>query len=1007
MNKFIKRTLSYLLVTALAVSACLFSSSAGGANAAVNVNGSIIKGDVNNDKEINSIDLAQLKMHLLGTIALTGEALQAADFNSDNSVDSIDLALLKKYLLNPAEHETQSLPLLVNYKFDETGGTIVKDSSGKGYNGILTGGAVWLSDGKNNGCVSLNGTNGYVTIPNGVLKDVHNITVTADVYMNSAAANTWVFGLGPDSGRYIFLNSKNSSGCTYGAITSNGTAGSGYLSEKGVRKLSSLPVGTWTNVALVISQETHSERLYINGALVQSNNDITEDPADMYNAAKDFSGYIGKSLYSSDGYLNAKIDNFKIYGKALSTSEIAGEAILVQYDFDETGGRAVKDKSGNGYDAILSEKGASFSSGTVLLDGRDGYVAIPGGVMNGVHNVTFTADIFLNTSGTNEWVYGIGPDSGKYIMLNSRNSSGKTYGAITDKGTAGSGYSGEQGANAQSALTAGSWNNVALVISGDSNTEQLYINGSLVSAISGVTCDPSSMYNPGEVFSGYIGKSLYEGDPYLDAQIDNFRIYGSALNIYDIRKAAKSGKTSVASQNTLQNGTLWLDINGEPIDAAGGCIIQAEGTYYWYGNSGVYVNCYSSKDLVNWKFENAILGPGSMDYKGAQAADLKVPCVVERPKVIYNTSTKKYVLWFHYDSPNYSAGKVGVAVCSSPAGDFIYQGSFNPGGLDSRDMTIFQDRDGSAYLISATVTNGRLSLFKLSSDYLSCTHMYNIYGGATSGGTYAGREAPAIVNHNGTYYLITSGCAGWYPNQAQYSTCAVSLASSGAASWSAMQPVGNSSAFYSQSTWILTLNGTNGTNYMLMSDRNRIPNIGDQNFYFVWFPLTMKNGVPAFDFAATIKPDTSAGTIENIYSGTNLSEGRSSYASGSKASNPAMLANDGKYTTEWVADGVIYPSTWTVDLGNSYSLNEIQLSWYLYNGSEALEYYTIYTSMDGSQFTPVLDNSDNTTYGFNVDCLGGVKARFVQIKINKSVPQNNPNNSWYTPRLYEVRVFGE
>ena len=50
---------------------------------------------------------------------------------------------------------------------------------------------------------------------------------------------------------------------------------------------------------------------------------------------------------------------------------------------------------------------------------------------------------------------------------------------------------------------------------------------------------------------------------------------------------------------------------------------------------------------------------------------------------------------------------------------YTYQGSYNPGGNQSRDMTLFQDTDGSAYLIYATNNNSALNIDRLSSDYLS------------------------------------------------------------------------------------------------------------------------------------------------------------------------------------------------------------------------------------------------------------------------------------------------
>ena len=145
-----------------------------------------------------------------------------------------------------------------------------------------------------------------------------------------------------------------------------------------------------------------------------------------------YDGYIGKSLYSTDGYLNAKIDNFRIYSDALTPSEIAEESLLVQYDFSETSGSSVADSSGNGFTGTLSG-GAAFSSGTLSLNGSNGYVTIPNGVMKGVHNVTILADIYLTSSSTNAWVYGLGPNSGTYIFLNSKNGAGKTYGAITTR----------------------------------------------------------------------------------------------------------------------------------------------------------------------------------------------------------------------------------------------------------------------------------------------------------------------------------------------------------------------------------------------------------------------------------------------------------------------------------------------------------------------------------------------------------------------------------------------
>jgi beta-xylosidase len=167
---------------------------------------------------------------------------------------------------------------------------------------------------------------------------------------------------------------------------------------------------------------------------------------------------------------------------------------------------------------------------------------------------------------------------------------------------------------------------------------------------------------------------------------------------------------------------------------------------------------------VHWTFQNTILTAGSLGMDGKPAPDLALSTGnhFERPKVIYDASTQEYVLLTHYDNSSYTVAEVGTAESPTPTGDFTWDHAFQPGGLDSRDMTAFVDTDGTGYLISATLTNSKITLFKLTPDDLSVAEqMYNIYGGPNSSSTYAGREAPAMVESDGVYYLVTSAAAGW------------------------------------------------------------------------------------------------------------------------------------------------------------------------------------------------------------------------------------------------------
>jgi sucrose-6-phosphate hydrolase SacC (GH32 family) len=115
------------------------------------------------------------------------------------------------------------------------------------------------------------------------------------------------------------------------------------------------------------------------------------------------------------------------------------------------------------------------------------------------------------------------------------------------------------------------------------------------------------------------------------------------------------------------------------------------------GSNFQNVNCYSSPNLAEWTYVGALVSRGA-------SGDLGPGRVVERPKVLYNSQTKKYVLYMHIDSGNYKEAKVGVATGDSVCGKYTYRGSYRPMGKQSRDMGLFQDTDGMGYLLSEDVS---------------------------------------------------------------------------------------------------------------------------------------------------------------------------------------------------------------------------------------------------------------------------------------------------------------
>jgi hypothetical protein len=197
--------------------------------------------------------------------------------------------------------------------------------------------------------VKLSGSNEYVNLPAGIVSGLSDYTISA--WVNPAANPTWsrVFDFGTGTGMYMFLTVNAGGAGLRFAVTTTGGGGEQQLTGGG-----QLPLNTWSHVAVTLSGSTGT--LYLNGTAVATNPNMTLHPSNLGNTNQN---WIGRSQYS-DPYLNATVDDFQIYGRALSAADVGalaggqpGAGDVASYKFDEDGGATALDSSGNGRDATI------------------------------------------------------------------------------------------------------------------------------------------------------------------------------------------------------------------------------------------------------------------------------------------------------------------------------------------------------------------------------------------------------------------------------------------------------------------------------------------------------------------------------------------------------------------------------------------------------------------------------------------------------------------------------
>ncbi|CAM5243669.1 hypothetical protein SALBM311S_11047 [Streptomyces alboniger] len=181
--------------------------------------------------------------------------------------------------------------LVLHYGFDESGGNIARDSSGHGYHGTYVR-TPDFGTGVDGGSFKMSGdsaTSPYVKIPNGVLKNADSVTVSTYAKWKGGDNFQWLFGLGPDSDKYLFATPSNGGSSLYSAITK-----ASWSAESKLTGGSQLTPGAWRHVTVTLDGSTGTMVLYVDGIEAARASGVTTKPSELYDATKDYSGYIGQ-----------------------------------------------------------------------------------------------------------------------------------------------------------------------------------------------------------------------------------------------------------------------------------------------------------------------------------------------------------------------------------------------------------------------------------------------------------------------------------------------------------------------------------------------------------------------------------------------------------------------------------------------------------------------------------------------------------------------------------------
>lgn len=247
-------------------------------------------------------------------------------------------------------------------------------------------------------------------------------------------------------------------------------------------------------------------------------------------------------------------------------------------------------------------------------------------------------------------------------------------------------------------------------------------------------------------------------------------ITAASLLAWNICRPSKAW--SVDQRRVFKPGAVWLDTAGKPIQAHGGSIIQVDNFYYWYGENKEFttgkddiwtwgVRCYRSQNLYDWEDGGLIVPPDIKD----KTSPLHPSALLDRPHIIYNPRTKKFVCWVKLMSKSMEQTRT-VLVADKITGPYsLIRKDIHPVGMNAGDYDLVVSLwEAKAYMYFERV-HSELICADLTEDFTDFTGYYSTH--FPKPGPPDTREGIAYFKRGRKHYLVSSGTTGYFPNPSQ------------------------------------------------------------------------------------------------------------------------------------------------------------------------------------------------------------------------------------------------